>query len=120
VTGERKETEMTPEMKTVIYPAEDIGRAKELFGRLLGVAPYVDEPYYVGFRAGSLEVGLDPNGHRDGATCYWHVEDIESTLATLAEAGAEVRQPATDVGGGKLTAIVKDPEGNLIGLIREP
>jgi hypothetical protein len=34
----------------------------------LGVAPYVDAPYYVGFKVGELEVGLDPNGHRKGQT----------------------------------------------------
>jgi predicted enzyme related to lactoylglutathione lyase len=38
----------------------------------------------------------------------------------LLEAGAEVQQATRDVGGGKLIAIVKDPDGNSIGLIQSP
>lgn len=42
---------MTAEMKTVIVPVRDLERAKTLYGKLLGVAPYADEAYYVGFRS---------------------------------------------------------------------
>ena len=48
-------------MRTVIYPVGDIAKAKALFGKLLGAEPYVDQAYYVGFRVGDQEVGLDPN-----------------------------------------------------------
>lgn len=61
---------MTPAMRTVIYPVKDLARAKTLYGKLLGVAPYADEAYYVGFRVGDQEVGPGPprsqQGH-DGA-----------------------------------------------------
>ena len=40
---------MTSGMRTIIYPVKDLARAKTLYGRLLGVAPYTDAPYYVGF-----------------------------------------------------------------------
>ena len=56
--------------RTIIYPVKDIARAKELFHSLLGVEPYADQPYYVGFRVGDQEIGLDPNGHRWGMTAY--------------------------------------------------
>jgi predicted enzyme related to lactoylglutathione lyase len=107
-------------MRTIVYPVTDLERAKRVFGRLLGVEPYVDEPYYVGFRVGEQEVGLDPHGHRDGATGYWHVEDVEATLGALVGEGAEISQPATDVGGGKLTAVVTDADGNRIALVQAP
>ena len=107
-------------LKTIIYPVKDIARAKALFSALLGVEPYVDAPYYAGFRVGDQEVGLDPNGHTHGTTPYWHVDDIENSLKLLLGAGAQALQEVKDVGGGKLTACVRDADGNIIGLIQSP
>ena len=114
---------MTSGMRTVIYPVKDLAQAKTLYGKLLGVAPYADEAYYVGFRVGGQDVGLDPHGHSKGMTGpvgYWHVDDIEESLKLLLDAGAEAQQAIKDVGGGKLIASVKDADGNIIGLIQSP
>ena len=107
----------------IIYPVSDLDSATELYTRLLGVAPYADQPYYVGFRVGGMELGLDPHGHDKGMigpVGYWAVDDIEASIGELTEAGASVLQPATDVGGGKLVAMVTDAEGNITGLTQEP
>ncbi|MGW3911695.1 VOC family protein [Streptomyces sp. NPDC005070] len=114
---------MTAGVKTIIYPVKDIAKAKALFTRLLGVEPYVDEPYYVGFKDAGQDVGLDPNGHAKGLTGpvpFWHVDDIKATLAALLEAGAETLQELQDVGNGRQVASVKDAEGNMYGLIEDP
>jgi predicted enzyme related to lactoylglutathione lyase len=114
---------MTDGLKTIIYPVKDIDRAKAVFGALLGVEPYADEPYYVGYKAAGQDVGLDPNGHAKGMTGpvpYWHVSDIRSTLAALLEAGAEPLQDVQDVGGGRQIAFVRDADGNLVGLLQDP
>ena len=111
---------MNQGIKTVIYPVKDITRAKELFRKLLGVEPYTDEPYYVGFRIGGQEIGLDPNGHTHGMTAYYHVDNIRYSLQSLADAGAQILQEIKDVGGGKLIATAKDPDGNIIGLLHTP
>jgi predicted enzyme related to lactoylglutathione lyase len=114
---------MTSGMKTVLFPVHDLAAARKLYGALLGVAPSMDEPYYVGFSLEGLEVGLDPNGHSKGMTApvgYWHVDDINQTLETLLDAGAEVLQAVGDVGGGKLIATVKDADGNVCGLLQMP
>jgi len=77
---------MTSGFRTVIYPVQDLDRAKALYRTLLGVEPYADEPYYFGFRVGDQELGLDPNGHGQGMTApvgYWEVDDIEATLQQL-------------------------------------
>lgn len=114
---------MTSGMRTIIYPVKDLVRAKTLYSQLLGVAPYMDEAYYVGYSVGDQEVGLDPHGHSQGATGpvgYWDVDDIRDALQTLLDAGAVVQQAIRDVGGGKLVATVKDGDGNLIGLIQSP
>ncbi len=111
---------MNQGIRTVIYPVKDIARAKTLFSKLLGVEPYADAPYYVGFRVGDQEIGLDPNGHKQGMTAYWHVDDIKESLQLLLDDGAESLQEVKDVGGGKLIASAKDADGNIIGLIQSP
>ena len=111
---------MNQGIRTVIYPVKDIGRGKALFSNLLGVAPYADTAYYVGFRVGDQEIGLDPKGHKAGMTAYYHVDDIKKSLQLLLDAGAQVEQQVKDVGGGKLIASVKDADGNIVGLIQSP
>ena len=107
----------------VIYAVTDLAQAKTLYRTLLGVEPYTDEAFYVGFRVGDQEIGLDPHGHRKGMTGpvgYWHVNDIQTSLQLLLEAGAQVQQAVQDVGGGKLIASVKDADGNITGLLQSP
>ena len=114
---------MTEGMQAIIYPVKDIAQAKKLYSTLLGVDPSMDEAYYVGFRVGGLDVGLDPHGHRQGMTgpvAYWEVDDIEKSLKSLLTAGAEAQQEVKDVGGGKLIVSVKDADGNIIGLMQSP
>ncbi len=80
--------------------------------------PYADAPYYVGFKVGDIDIGLDPKGHKEGMTVYYAVDDIKKSLKSLVEAGAKVIQEARDVGGGRLIASVKDENGNIIGLMQ--
>jgi predicted enzyme related to lactoylglutathione lyase len=111
---------MTSGIRTITIPVKDLGAATALYTTLLGVKPYVEQPYYVGFRPeGAPEVGLDPNGHAHGSTgpiTYWHVDDAAAAVAQLVAAGAEEQQPVRDVGGGALTATVRDADGNVIGV----
>jgi predicted enzyme related to lactoylglutathione lyase len=114
---------MTSGMSTIIYPVKDLARATAYYSALLGVTPYVDQSYYVGFRVGGQELGLDPHGLDEGMTGpvgYWDVTDIQDSLRQLQEAGAQVKRPVTDVGGGKLIATVADADGNLTGLSQAP
>jgi predicted enzyme related to lactoylglutathione lyase len=114
---------MTEGVQTIIYPVKDIAQAKKVYSALLGVKPIMDEPYYVGFRVGGQDIGLDPSGHQQGMTGpvgYYHVADIQKSLKALTDAGAQTVQEVKDVGGGKLIASVKDADGNDIGLIQMP
>jgi predicted enzyme related to lactoylglutathione lyase len=111
---------MNQGIKTIIYPASDITRAKVLYTKLLGLEPYIENPYYVGFKVGDQEFGLDPRGHKSGPVGYWHVSDIRHSLQLLLDAGGETQQAVRDVGGGKLIATAKDPEGNIIGFVQMP
>ena len=49
---------MNQGIRTVIYPVKDIAQAKTLYSKLLGVEPYADEAYYVGFKVGDQEIGF--------------------------------------------------------------
>ena len=107
-------------IRTITIPVKDLAAARTLYRTLLGVEPYVDEAYYVGFRPeGSPEVGLDPHGDlTTGPVTYYHVADIESSVATLTGAGATVERSPRDVGGGNLTATLRDADGNVFGLFQ--
>jgi predicted enzyme related to lactoylglutathione lyase len=110
-------------IKTVLHPVSDLARAKEVYTALLGVPPTADAAYYVGFEAAGQHIGLVPGGSAQGMTspvAYWHVLDIEAKLAELTAAGATVKEPAHDVGSGRLVATVTDPDGNVLGLLQDP
>jgi len=106
---------MEKSIKLLVYPVTDIGKAKAFYNKFLGVKPYVDSPYYIGYKVGDLEVGLDPNS-TVGPVSYTDVTDIEASLKEMTEAGAEIVQDTKDVGNGLLIAQVKDTDGNVVGL----
>jgi predicted enzyme related to lactoylglutathione lyase len=102
-------------------PVKDLAAAKQFYGDLLGSEPYADAPYYVGYRIGAMEVGLDPGGHAKGMTgpvAYWTVPDIAAAIKQLTEAGGTEHESPSDVGGGRLVGSVRDADGNVIGLIQ--
>jgi predicted enzyme related to lactoylglutathione lyase len=112
----------TQGIKTVLHPVSDLAKAKPVYTALLGVPPQVDEPYYVGFEAEGQQIGLVPSGGPQSMTspvAYWHVPDIEAKLAEVTAAGATVKDPVRDVGGGRLVATVTDPDGNVLGLLQD-
>jgi predicted enzyme related to lactoylglutathione lyase len=84
------------------------------------VEPYVDEPYYVGYKVGIMEIGLDPNAQNAGPVTYTDVTDIKSSLQEIIALGATLQQEVKDVGRGLLIASVKDKEGNLLGFRQNP
>ncbi|HZD66777.1 MAG TPA: VOC family protein [Acidimicrobiales bacterium] len=112
----------TQGVRTVLHPVSDLARATAVYAALLGIEPQTDGAYYVGFDVAGQHIGLLPNGGPQGMTspvAYWHVADIEAKLAELTAAGATTKEPARDVGGGRLVATVADPDGNVLGLIQD-
>ena len=112
-------------LRTVAYRVDDLDAAKTWYSEALGIAPYFDEPYYVGFNVGGFELGLHPPEEDapvgiGGATVYWGVDDIEVAVERLLALGATLHGEIQDVGEGILVASVVDPFGNLLGVIRNP
>ena len=113
----------TQGIKTVLHPVSDLASAKAVYTALLGIPPQADAPYYVGFDVEGQHIGLVPGGGpqaMNSPVAYWHVPDIEAKLAEVAAAGATVKEPARDVGGGRLVATFTDPDGNVLGLLQDP
>ncbi|GLY01925.1 MULTISPECIES: VOC family protein [Actinoplanes] len=108
-------------IRTITVPVKDLDAAKALYRTLLGVEPYVDQPFYVGFRPdGAPELGLDPHGDVGaGPVTYWHVDDMTASIAALEAAGAGIERSPHDVGDGSLIATLRDVDGHLIGLFQK-
>jgi catechol 2,3-dioxygenase-like lactoylglutathione lyase family enzyme len=109
-------------IRSVIYPARDLAAARDWFVGLLGIQPYFDEPFYVGFNLGGYELGLDPGADAGrGAISYWGVESASETLDELVAAGATDSSGVLDIGDGLRMATVQLPNGGgIFGIIENP
>jgi predicted enzyme related to lactoylglutathione lyase len=112
----------TKGIKTVLHPVSDLAAAKAVYTALLGGPPQHDADYYVGYEVEGQHIGLVPGGGPQAMTspvAFWHVSDIEAKLAEVTAAGATIKEPAHDVGGGRLVATFTDPDGNVLGLLQD-
>lgn len=107
-------------LRTIVYPVPDLASAKAWWSELLGSAPYFDEPFYVGFDVFGNEVGLVPGTAEQSPTAYWRVSDVAATYQKMLHSGATAHEQPHEVGGGIITAAVRDDAGNLIGVISVP
>jgi len=110
---------MARTINLIVYPVHDVEKAKAFYAKFLDAEPYAESPYYVGYRVGDQEVGLDPNSGV-GPIAYTDVTDIRSSLQAMIDVGAEVVQDVHDVARGLLIAQVKDADGNVVGLRQQP
>ena len=46
-------------------------------------------------------------------------KEVYASLLGVTAAGATVKEPVRDVGGGRLVATVTDPDGNVLGLLQD-
>jgi predicted enzyme related to lactoylglutathione lyase len=112
-------------LRTTIYKVDDITKAKEWYAKAFMTQPYFDEPFYVGFNIGGFELGLQPDdtppsAKLESVVSYWGVNDINETYNRLLSLGATENEKPYNVGDELMTATVKDPFGNVIGIIYNP
>lgn len=110
-------------LRTAMYPVTDLAKAKAWYSKVVGSDPYFDEPFYVGFSVGGFELGLLPDGGVPGSAgvlAYWGTANIEEEMKRLTSLGGITHDAVNDVGGGIKVATVKDPFGNLFGVIENP
>lgn len=112
-------------LRTTIYKAGDLEKTKEWYAKAFATQPYFDEPFYAGFNIGGYESGLQPEDKpaidkAESVVSYWGVDNILETYNKLISVGAKENEAPYNVGGDLMTATVKDPFGNVIGLICNP
>lgn len=125
MANESKSSERFQGLRTVIYHAPDLAKARAWYAKVLGIEPYFDQPFYVGFNVAGYELGLDPDssstpGGKGGIAAYWGVFDAAAEFARLIELGARERSALQEVGEGIRVATVFDPFGNIFGVIENP
>jgi predicted enzyme related to lactoylglutathione lyase len=124
--NEVKEHAMFLGLRTAKYEVQDMAKAKEWYSKVLGVQPYFDEPaFYVGYNIGGYDFGLVPAAKTEAklaaaGVAYWGVEDAHAAYKRLIELGATSVEDVQDVGGGMLVGEVRDPFGNILGIIYNP
>ena len=112
-------------LRTAVYYVDDIEKGREWYSSVVGFPPYFDEAFYVGFNVAGYELGLQPTEgdafiRGTYAAVYWGVESCEAALRDLLAKGATANEDVQDVGGGIKVATVKDPFGNIFGVIENP
>lgn len=111
-------------LRTLGIKVPDLQKAKEWYAGVLGIEPYFDMPFYVGFNVAGYELGLQPAegpvSQGDNMVTYWGVDNVDAAYAALLAAGATGWEKPQDVGEGIVVAAVKDPWGNAFGVIYNP
>lgn len=112
-------------LRTTAYKVSDIENAKKWYTFAFETKPYFDKPFYVGFNIGGYELGLQPEDTPDSVkgenvVTYWGVSDIVKVFSRFVGLGAVPHEEPQNVGGEIMVASVKDPWGNIIGIIYNP
>ena len=112
-------------LRTVIYKVSDLKKAKDWYAKAFKTEAYFDEPFYVGFNIGGYELGLLPEEEpiidkSESVLAYWGVYDIEKEYKRLLGLGATKAEKPKNVGEEIMVGTVKDPWGNIIGIIYNP
>ena len=104
-------------------PYDDGGRARTFYEELFDwqIQGWGESPTYQLATTGSGGLGIDGALYQRrepdlGVLVYVAVPDVVDVLARAERAGATVVQPKTQIGGVGWSAVLRDPEGNLVGL----
>ena len=122
-------------LSTIGYQADDLNAARAWYNAILDCEPYLVSPAYIEYRLGDYQhelgilksefrgqLGLDTASSAvpTGVIAYWHVDDIAGTYQRLLDLGATAIAPPRDFGQGFIGASVRDPFGNLLGVMHNP
>lgn len=107
-------------------PTTDLSRAATFYETILGVTlkrqTFMDVPHAI-FSAdagvgGALIHDTKRKPVADGTVPYLRAPKLETALDAVASAGGKVVLGATDIGEPGTIALIRDTEGNLVGLHR--
>jgi predicted enzyme related to lactoylglutathione lyase len=108
-------------LRTIVYHVTNLEVAKMWYAEMFDIKPYFDESFYVGFDINGFELGLDPSGNEytegNSSITYWKVDDVDAAFERLKKKKVVIHQEVHSVGEGIKLGSIKDPFGNVIGLI---
>lgn len=112
-------------LRTCIYKVTDLKAATEWYTNAFETEPYFNESFYVGFNIAGYELGLIPDENPtqakgDSVHTYWGVENVEKEYKRFIALGATDFEEPHNVGGELVVGTVKDPWGNVVGMIYNP
>lgn len=80
---------MLPGLGTVIYKVSNPDKAKAWYSGVFGMAPYFNQPFYVGYNVGGYELCLEPDVKsvtvETNTVTYWGVADLRLPVTSLRE-----------------------------------
>jgi predicted enzyme related to lactoylglutathione lyase len=114
---------MFKQLDTILLFVENVQASKAWYQQFLSLDPIEDLPDFVSFRIGSthfnlhLADALSPVS-TGGSVAYWQVENLELALIKAQEMGGTLyRGPLFIKETGQTMAQLRDPHGNVFGLI---
>lgn len=117
---------------TFFADGSEMDAARDWYTTVFGADPYfvreaAGEPAYLEWRTGDYqhEFGLlnsrfaphPTGGGPAGAILYWAVDDVEAAYRRLLDLGATEHDKPSERGPGFVTASVRDPFGNVLGIM---
>ncbi len=115
-------------LRSIVMHVHDLAAAREWYAQALLLTPQTDTPSYVGFRlADNAELGIDSDVsalgsgmHGAGPVAYLGVADIEMAFERMLNLGADPVTGVQEVSEQRRLVVLRDPFGNLFGLIEDP
>ena len=112
------------DIEEVLFFVENVSQAKRWYMGLLEADPTFDDPGYCAFQVGRVTIGLHPSDAKTasgvaGQVAYWRVEHLKSSIDHFVAHGCTIfRGPIVGIDGVHICQ-VKDPYGNVWGLIEQ-
>ena len=112
------------EIMQIALTVNDVAQAKQFYGDVLGMPFLFDAGNMAFFQCGGVRVLIGGGEAKaNGTLVYFRVQDLQATHASLRERGVEfteephmvARMPDHDL----WLAFIRDPSGNLLGLMEE-
>jgi hypothetical protein len=101
---------------------KDARKLQDFYGKLFDWKIDANNPMNYGIiDANDAGIGggvASGQGSQDHVTFYVEVDDLQATLDKAGGMGGRTVQPPMDVPGGPTIAMMADPEGHLIGLLK--
>jgi hypothetical protein len=103
-------------LKAIVYAVPAGAGAAEWYARLLGEPASNPVAGEIGFTVGDVLLALDSQSPPGATLPVWEVAGIDAVFTRLLALGAEPVTGIQEIGAARV-AVVRDPFGNLIGLM---